>query len=126
MAGKRGAPMGNKNAAGARGGARSAAVGSLVPFGTLVTGFAGGAGGKDDRFASRHRKTATAIGGTVGAVAGTFAVPVVGTAIGGVIGAAAGNVSSRVGYALGHSIHKPTTPTRTAHTHLKNIPKKKK
>lgn len=117
--GKRGAPMGNKNAAGG-GGIRYAAVGALVPFGGAVTGLIGGASGKNERFASRHRKTNTVLGATSGAVAGTFIAPVIGTAIGGAIGAASGNIGSRLGYAVGKSMHNPTP----AHSHLKPRGKK--
>ena len=104
MAGKVGAPFGNKNAAG-RGGARTA-VGGLLLGGPLGSGIGTT---KNDRGLRRHTRTTTVpgtIGGILGATAGTSVLPIVGTAIGGVSGAAIGDLSNYAGTKIGQTLGK--------------------
>jgi hypothetical protein len=84
-----------------RGGARSALVGSLLPFGAGLSGMFTAATGGNERALMRQRRTSTAIGavtgGLYGAMVGTAMMPVVGTAI----GAASGTLSgAAVNYGL--------------------------
>jgi hypothetical protein len=107
MAGKKGAPMGNRNAAGT-GGARTAVLGSVVPFGSVLGGAVLAASGRNKRALTRHTTVATGLGaiggGLVGAVSGTIAMPIIGTAIGGVVGSATGAGTSYIGSKVGHLI----------------------
>lgn len=98
-----GAPVGNKNAAGphSKGGARSAAVGSVFgPVGVAASGVYVGAT-KDKIGRKRHRRTATAIGGASGVVGGVLTGATAGATYGGVPGAAVGGAIGGVAGGLG-------------------------
>lgn len=110
----KGAPVGNKNAAGphSKGGARSAAVGSLFgPLGVTASGMYVGAT-KDKTGRKRHKRTATAIGGAsgtlggalTGATAGASYAGVPGAAVGGAIGGVAGGLGGAGAYYIGASV----------------------
>jgi len=105
---KQGAPVGNKNAAGGRGGARLGAVGTLVPFGSLGTGLYLGAHG-DSRQSKRHTVSSAVGSGVFGALGGATAGPLgmlVAIPAGAAVGAAMGYGASKIGQHIGKKLKK--------------------
>ncbi len=104
--GRRGAPVGNKNAAGNSGGARTAIAGSMLLGGPIGAGLGGMYVGatKNQRAINRHTRVSTAIGTVGGALVGTAVLPVIGTAIGAVGGGALNYTGAKVGQALGRNM----------------------
>ena len=97
------AMKGNNNAKGGSGnsagkyGARSAAVGALVPFGIAAGGALLAGTGGNKRALSRHSKTSTGISAISGAAAGGIYGSALGNAAGGALAGAA--IGGAVGYA---------------------------
>lgn len=99
-----GAPYGNKNAS--KGGARTAAIGSLIPAGSIVSGFALGAMGKNKVAASRHSKTALGINAAAGAILGGAIGGPMGMVTAGATSGGLGYLGSKIGYSIGSKVRK--------------------
>jgi hypothetical protein len=93
------AMKGNQNAKGGgvssanKYGARSAAIGMLIPLGNPVSAALLSSSGGSEIAAKRHAKTSAAIGGVAGAVKGSMVGTAIGAAKAGQAGAIAGGVA---------------------------------
>lgn len=104
---KRGAPRGNKNAKGRRGGKNPAskgyalgALGGVLPGGNFVAGAYSGVT-KNATGMKKQRKAATTVGALHGAAVGGLGFGIAGAALGGVAGAASGYGLTKGGQATG-------------------------
>jgi hypothetical protein len=96
------AMKGNTNAS--RGGATAAALGTLLPFGSVIGGAALGAMGKNQTALTRHTAYSTGFGALGGGIVGTGIAGPLGTIPGVAVGAAGSYIGSKIGQKAGKMI----------------------